>query len=125
MKQASVKAWDRNALKAPHRVPDKPSRVKAMFSALAGRYDLANRLLSMNMDRRWRREAVALARPKAGQTVLDLCCGTGEMTWAFLRAEPELAEIVGLDFSPEMLSQAARKSRQQTVNEQPGGTKCR
>lgn len=89
--------------------------VRAMFDGVAPRYDLLNHLLSCNIDRLWwnrtaRRFARILARPEAA--ILDICCGTGDMTLALLRHRPENAEpILAADFSPAMLARGAEKLR--------------
>jgi demethylmenaquinone methyltransferase/2-methoxy-6-polyprenyl-1,4-benzoquinol methylase len=88
--------------------------VREMFSAIAPRYDLLNHVLSFNIDRWWwwrtaRTFSSILGRPEA--RVLDLCCGTGDMTFALKRqAGSKGARIVGLDFSHAMLERAVRKS---------------
>jgi len=88
--------------------------VREMFSAIAPRYDLLNHVLSLNVDRMWwRRTARAfrhiLARPDA--RILDLCCGTGDMTFALRRQAGKSApQILGADFSHAMLQRAAAKS---------------
>ena len=114
MNHATPSSWRRDDLKDPHRLTDKRRRVRAMFSGIAGNYDLLNHLLSFNMDRRWRRRAVELARMQPGQSVLDLCCGTGDFAFAFARAHPDLAEVVGIDFSPPMLEIAQKKTKKFT-----------
>jgi demethylmenaquinone methyltransferase/2-methoxy-6-polyprenyl-1,4-benzoquinol methylase len=115
MKQLT-KTWNRNNLKDPHRLPDKQRRVRTMFSEIAGTYDLLNHLLSLNMDRRWRRRAVELAQVAQGQSVLDLCCGTGELAMEFAKNQPHLHEIIGVDFSQAMLAQAAKKTQNSNDN---------
>jgi demethylmenaquinone methyltransferase/2-methoxy-6-polyprenyl-1,4-benzoquinol methylase len=88
--------------------------VQEMFTSIAPRYDLLNHLLSLNVDRMWwrktaRRFAAVLGRPDA--KVLDLCCGTGDMTLALLRqAGRSSARILGADFSHAMLQRARAKS---------------
>jgi demethylmenaquinone methyltransferase / 2-methoxy-6-polyprenyl-1,4-benzoquinol methylase len=88
-------------------------QVREIFDAIAPSYDLLNHLLSMGLDRRWWGRAArsfqdVLARPDA--RVLDVCCGTGDMTAALLKLRPASAEpVVGLDFSAEMLERARRK----------------
>src|SRR5438128_12350650 len=88
--------------------------VRDMFDEIAGRYDLLNHVLSLNVDRLWwRRTARAftsiLQRPDA--QVLDLCCGTGDMTLALQRvAGNRGGKILGADFSHEMLRRADAKS---------------
>ncbi len=83
-----------------------------MFTAIAPRYDLLNHVLSFNIDRLWWRRgartfAEILKQPKA--QVLDLCCGTGDMTHALQRRASRSAGIVGIDFSHAMLQRAAHK----------------
>jgi demethylmenaquinone methyltransferase / 2-methoxy-6-polyprenyl-1,4-benzoquinol methylase len=90
--------------------------VREMFTSIAPRYDLLNHVLSLNIDRLgWRRTARSfqqiLSRPDA--CVLDLCCGTGDMTFALRRrAGKSSPKIVGADFSHAMLQQATAKSAQ-------------
>ncbi len=88
--------------------------VRDMFTSIAPRYDLLNHVLSMNVDRLWwNRTARAFSRILAqDQTqVLDLCCGTGDMTSALRRqAGKSSAKIVGADFSHAMLQRADQKS---------------
>jgi demethylmenaquinone methyltransferase / 2-methoxy-6-polyprenyl-1,4-benzoquinol methylase len=88
--------------------------VREMFSSIAPRYDLLNHLLSFNVDRLWWRRAARtfsaiLARPDA--RALDLCCGTGDMSFALQRAaKGSGAKILGADFSHPMLQRAGQKS---------------
>ncbi len=89
--------------------------VQHMFDDIARTYDRANHLLSAGLDRLWWRRAArvfgpVLARPDA--SILDLCCGTGDMTAALLELRPDAPgtrPVVGLDFSPQMLGFARRK----------------
>jgi len=85
--------------------------VRDMFARVAPRYDLLNHLLSFNIDRYWRARTVrrvieTLNRPDA--RVIDLCCGTGDLTLAMLRAGS--AAVFGSDFCHPMLTAARRKS---------------
>jgi demethylmenaquinone methyltransferase/2-methoxy-6-polyprenyl-1,4-benzoquinol methylase len=88
--------------------------VREMFTSIAPRYDLLNHVLSMNVDRMWWRRTARvfrhiLTRPEA--RVLDLCCGTGDMTFALRREAGESSpRIVGADFSHAMLQRATAKS---------------
>jgi len=87
--------------------------VREIFNSIAPSYDLLNHLLSMGLDRHWwsrsaRRFQTILKNPDAH--VLDLCCGTGDMTAALLALRPQQAEpVTGLDFSAEMLTRARKK----------------
>ncbi len=86
--------------------------VRQMFDSIAPRYDLLNHVLSCNIDHLWRSRAARrfqniLPRPDA--SVLDICCGTGDMTLALLRRRPQGAKpILAADFSHAMLALAAR-----------------
>ena len=87
--------------------------VREMFTSIAPRYDFLNHLLSMNIDRLWWNRAAAafaetLRRPNA--EVLDLCCGTGDMTVALAKRGSNSAKILGADFSHAMLQRALPKS---------------
>lgn len=89
--------------------------VRQMFDSIAPRYDLLNHVLSCNIDRLWwrrtaRRFRTILADPNAA--VLDICCGTGDMTLALLRHRPSAARpILAADFSHAMLVRGAEKLR--------------
>ena len=89
------------------------AHVRGLFNAIAPSYDRLNHLLSLGLDRRWWARAArtfrpTLARPEA--RVLDLCCGTGDMTAALLKLRPHKATpVTGLDFSSEMLDRARTK----------------
>jgi demethylmenaquinone methyltransferase/2-methoxy-6-polyprenyl-1,4-benzoquinol methylase len=89
------------------------AHVREMFGRIAPRYDLLNHLLSLDVDKAWRRRVAArfraiLQNPAA--RVLDLCCGTGDLALAFRKEAPAGAEIVGSDFVPEMLARARAKA---------------
>jgi demethylmenaquinone methyltransferase/2-methoxy-6-polyprenyl-1,4-benzoquinol methylase len=86
-----------------------------MFSKIAHRYDLLNHLLSLNIDRSWRRRLVEAARLRRGGRVLDACAGTGDVAFAFLR-DTEPSEIVAVDLSREMLEIGAAKSQRQGLD---------
>lgn len=77
-----------------------------MFGRIAGRYDVLNRVLSVGIDQRWRNRVLAEAGVVAGRTVVDACCGTGDLALAFSAGG---ARVVGVDFTPGMLVHAVRK----------------
>ena len=87
--------------------------VRQMFDSIAPRYDLLNHLLSANIDRLWRRRTArrfraVLARPEAA--ILDICCGTGDLTMALLKLRPHRARpVLAGDFAPAMLRRGAQK----------------
>jgi demethylmenaquinone methyltransferase/2-methoxy-6-polyprenyl-1,4-benzoquinol methylase len=82
-----------------------PVAVREMFDRIAGRYDLANTVLSLGGDARWRRLAARAARLRPGAAALDVACGSGKLTAELARAAPG-GRVVGLDFSPRMLAEA-------------------
>ena len=89
--------------------------VREMFTSIAPRYDLLNHLLSFNVDRLWWRRAArsfSSILSRGNIRVLDLCCGTGDMTFALFRqARMSQVRILGVDFSHSMLRLAQNKSR--------------
>ena len=90
---------------------DNESRAQAiqeMFSAIAPRYDFLNRLLSLGIDRGWRRTLVRIALREENKAILDVACGTGDVSLE-LRQKAPRARIVGLDFSQAMLDLAQVK----------------
>jgi demethylmenaquinone methyltransferase/2-methoxy-6-polyprenyl-1,4-benzoquinol methylase len=101
-------AWSESELTDPHGNTEKAGKVRRMFAAIAGSYDLNNRLHSLGRDRAWRRIAVRAAGVRPGETVVDVACGTGDLTEAF--AASPAARVVGVDFTPEMLEVARRKA---------------
>jgi demethylmenaquinone methyltransferase / 2-methoxy-6-polyprenyl-1,4-benzoquinol methylase len=116
----------KNSPPKPNAVPPKGTRfegaaseadaglaVRDMFSQIAPRYDLLNHLLSMQLDRVWRRRVARRVGPilqRADARVLDLCCGTGDLAFSLRRAEGTRAQVVGADFSHAMLVRAREKS---------------
>jgi demethylmenaquinone methyltransferase/2-methoxy-6-polyprenyl-1,4-benzoquinol methylase len=85
--------------------------VREMFSGIAGRYDLLNHLLSLNIDKRWRRRvreelAETLGDPSA--VVLDVACGTGDLSIELVTDAN--AKVIGTDFCRPMLAIAAEKT---------------
>jgi demethylmenaquinone methyltransferase / 2-methoxy-6-polyprenyl-1,4-benzoquinol methylase len=95
--------------------------VREMFASIAPRYDLLNHVLSLNVDRLWWRRtarsfAEILAHPDA--RILDLCCGTGDMTFALRRQAGNCTpQVFGADFSHAMLQRARSKSRDKVSND--------
>lgn len=83
--------------------PAKRQAVRSMFDAIAGRYELVNRVMTLGLDRGWRRRTVRDLGLPAGSVVLDCACGTGDLCRR-LAADGHLP--VGLDFSAGMLSAA-------------------
>src|SRR6516164_6325824 len=84
-------------------------RVRRMFASIARRYDLLNHLLSLNIDRSWRRFTTRIVPPQAGVPVLDCCTGTADLALAYDRAGKGGCPVVGTDFCREMLLRGAAK----------------
>jgi demethylmenaquinone methyltransferase/2-methoxy-6-polyprenyl-1,4-benzoquinol methylase len=114
--------WDDQSLANPHAAADKRSRVQKMFAAIAPSYDLNNRLHSLWMDQAWRRKAVKLAGLQRTDTIVDVACGTGDLTIQFAQAlywlsdesdghpEPPRGQVIGIDFTYQMLPIARAKA---------------
>ncbi|HEY3613779.1 MAG TPA: bifunctional demethylmenaquinone methyltransferase/2-methoxy-6-polyprenyl-1,4-benzoquinol methylase UbiE [Gaiellales bacterium] len=88
-----------------------PREVERMFDRIAGPYDTMNRVMTAGLDRRWRELAAAATGLGNGATVLDACCGTGDLALALARQVGRVGHVTGLDFSGEMLERARRKPR--------------
>lgn len=115
---AASTAWSDALLRNPHEVADKRRRVREMFAAIAPSYDLNNRLHSLWQDQRWRKKAVKIAQLKPMDRVVDVACGTGDLTFMFarrlirVRRKPLLiSQLIGVDFTYEMLPIARSKSQ--------------
>jgi demethylmenaquinone methyltransferase / 2-methoxy-6-polyprenyl-1,4-benzoquinol methylase len=121
-------SWNQELLQNPHAVADKRSRVQKMFAAIAPSYDINNRLHSLGMDQHWRKKAVKLAELGATDRVVDVACGTGDLTLKFFaqlwhkRLDASVGrksadadywalpgQVLGVDFTFEMLGTAKKK----------------
>lgn len=89
-------------------MPD-PTAVRSMFSRIAGRYDVANHLLSGGVDFWWRRVLVRRVHDSAPRDVLDLATGSGDVAFALADGLPPGVRILGMDFCQPMLDEAVRK----------------
>jgi demethylmenaquinone methyltransferase/2-methoxy-6-polyprenyl-1,4-benzoquinol methylase len=85
-----------------------------MFSGIAGRYDLANHLLSCGFDFFWRKRAAGIVKAWNPRTIVDLATGTGDLALALAKTLPK-AEIIGADFSAEMLAVAKAKGVRRVI----------
>jgi demethylmenaquinone methyltransferase/2-methoxy-6-polyprenyl-1,4-benzoquinol methylase len=91
------------------------AKVNDLFAGIARRYDLLNDLQSFGLHRRWKRRVVALSNPKPGDRALDLCCGTGDISFALAARG---AEVTGLDFSEKMLDVARQRTQNSKLKTQ-------
>jgi demethylmenaquinone methyltransferase/2-methoxy-6-polyprenyl-1,4-benzoquinol methylase len=93
----------------------KKEQVARMFDGISHRYDLLNRVLSLGIDRIWRKKAVNLLRPLQPRHVLDVATGTGDFALAVLKLKPE--KITAIDISEGMLEVGRRKVAAQQASD--------
>ncbi|MBA4146655.1 MAG: bifunctional demethylmenaquinone methyltransferase/2-methoxy-6-polyprenyl-1,4-benzoquinol methylase UbiE [Verrucomicrobia bacterium] len=92
------------------------AKVNDLFAAIAPRYDLINDLQSFGLHRYWKCKLVRMAKVQAGNRALDVCCGTGDISFKLAAAG---AEVTGLDFSQPMLDVAESKRAPKAAQEPP------
>lgn len=88
-----------------------------MFDRVAGRYDLLNSVMSAGLHHRWRERGVELAGLKQGDSVLDVCCGTGDLSFELAESVSPGGKVIGCDFSEPMLDLAREKAARRGVGE--------
>lgn len=93
------------------------SRVRDMFGQIAPRYDLLNHLLSLNIDKSWRRKTVDRLRISGNAPVLDMCTGTGDLAIAIRRRFGANVPVFGSDFCHQMLAIGIEKSARRKGSE--------
>lgn len=89
-------------------MPD-PIAVNSMFGRIAGRYDVANRVLSGGIDVWWRYQLVRAVRKAEPREILDLATGSGDVAFALAGRVPSASNILGMDFCQPMLDEAVKK----------------
>jgi demethylmenaquinone methyltransferase/2-methoxy-6-polyprenyl-1,4-benzoquinol methylase len=85
--------------------------LRSMFEQVSPSYDLLNHILTFGLDRGWRLKASRACLEDAPQTVLDLCCGTGDLLSSVRGLAPNGTSVLGVDFSGEMIARAHGKMR--------------
>ena len=85
----------------------KKAQVALMFNNIAKKYDFLNHVLSMGIDKLWRKKAVKLLKPLQPKMILDIATGTGDFALANLKLNPD--KVVGIDISTEMLAVGREK----------------
>src|SRR3984957_15994944 len=128
MPKSSIRTFTENPQRLPgtrpggaHTEREASARVRQMFSRIAPRYDFLNHLLSFSLDRVWRRRTALKFRRTLRRTdarVLDICCGTGDLTFALERvrvrelrdATAHRTPLFGSDFAQPMLDRAHKKA---------------
>jgi demethylmenaquinone methyltransferase/2-methoxy-6-polyprenyl-1,4-benzoquinol methylase len=86
-----------------------PANIQTMFSTIAPRYDVLNRILSLGIDSYWRRFAVGQIPKVENARVLDVATGTCDVAMEIVKRFPPDAKVIGVDFSEGMLSQGREK----------------
>lgn len=89
----------------------KHEQVRRMFDNIAPAYDLMNRMMTLGIDRRWRRLAVRTVADAGPRTILDIATGTGDLAMLLAKAVPD-ATVTGVDLSEGMLAVGRRKAEQ-------------
>ena len=85
-------------------------QVRAMFDRIAGFYDVMNTVMTAGLHHRWRARAADLAALSAGDSALDVACGTGDLAIELSRRVGADGEVIGSDFAQEMLERARAKA---------------
>ena len=93
-------------------------QVNSMFASIAGRYDLANRTLSLGIDHYWRHVLVKGVKTRSPKVVADLATGSGDVAIALRKALPQNTYVEGLDFCEPMLAQAREKAQSRNISSQ-------
>jgi demethylmenaquinone methyltransferase/2-methoxy-6-polyprenyl-1,4-benzoquinol methylase len=96
---------------------EKADYVEKQFDRIARGYDRANDAISFGMHRFWKRHAIAALNPKRGGRYLDVCCGTGDLALRIAENVGPDSEVVGLDFSANMLDVARHRIRHQSAEQ--------
>jgi demethylmenaquinone methyltransferase/2-methoxy-6-polyprenyl-1,4-benzoquinol methylase len=113
MWQSSVLSMD---VKPYNNLPGtKKEQVVRMFDGISARYDLLNRVLSLGIDRIWRKKAMACLKPLQPRTILDIATGTGDFALEALALQPE--KIIGVDISAGMLSIGKEKISKRNLSD--------
>ncbi len=94
----------------------KKNQVRQMFNNIAFRYDFLNRLLSMGIDKGWRKKVIALIKKKESLNILDIATGTGDLALELGQALPK-AKVIGLDLAPQMLEIGRQKAQKKGMSE--------
>lgn len=91
---------------------DSPATIQSMFNSIAKRYDFTNAVLSFSLHKYWNRNLVRHVRQASSHVLLDLCSGTGDIAFDYLRIMPSPCKAYLVDFSSEMLEHAKHKASQ-------------
>ncbi|MFG0291113.1 MAG: bifunctional demethylmenaquinone methyltransferase/2-methoxy-6-polyprenyl-1,4-benzoquinol methylase UbiE [Rhodopirellula sp. JB044] len=120
---ASIRSADRDAPSGRTAAPplDKSGkRVREMFRQIAPRYDAMNHLLSLNIDKWWRRKAVDRLTIQGDAPILDMCCGTGDLAIEIANRAGSDVRVIGSDFCHAMLEIARDKEASRVIDTSGG-----
>lgn len=102
---------------------EQPTSIQEMFSSIAQTYDRGNALLSLGLHRYWNRtlirETLVSSLGEQPGTFLDLCSGTGDIAFGFLKRTPHIHNAYLIDFCPDMLAMAKQKSKDPRLKRHP------
>ena len=90
----------------------KVDQIRRMFNRIAPKYDQLNRIISLGLDRSWRKRALHLLAPYAPQRVLDVATGTGDLAIEIIQTISSAKEVIGVDISEEMMRVGQEKVHQ-------------
>jgi demethylmenaquinone methyltransferase / 2-methoxy-6-polyprenyl-1,4-benzoquinol methylase len=93
----------------------KEERVHSVFEKISDQYDYMNDLISFKQHNRWRNDTMKRISVKPGDNCLDVCCGTGEWTFALAEAAGKSGHVTGLDFSENMLKVGREKLKKRSL----------
>lgn len=94
---------------------NKKKQVEKMFDTISGNYDGLNRVISLGIDKKWRKKVVQLVVKKNPKSVLDIATGTGDLSISF--ANHNIEKIVGFDLSEGMLAIARKKAVEKNISD--------
>ena len=98
-----------NSVKPYNDESSKKEQVEIMFDAIAPKYDLLNRILSLGIDISWRKRVIQIIKKENSKFILDIATGTGDLAIAL--AKTDTTKIIGLDLSEQMLSFGREKKK--------------
>ena len=89
------------------------TEIKAIFDRIAPVYDQLNNWLSLGQHRIWKLMTVKWSGPSSGDLGLDLCCGSGDLTYLLAKQIGKNGQVIGVDFSPKQLAIASQRASQE------------
>lgn len=95
----------------------KEERVHHVFENIYSKYDSMNSIISFQRHKAWRKDTMKRMNVQAGETALDVCCGTGDWAVSLAEAVGQTGKVIGLDFSQNMLSIAKQKKQDMQLNQ--------